>query len=89
MRNLLESKNTDIASWINIIFGPRQKYNNPKDEDLYFRYESYIDYSNNKKNELKFYRTDKASMAGVEFGITPIQTVFEGDIGKRKNKNII
>ena len=89
MRNLLESKNTDIVSWINIIFGPRQKYNNPKDEDLYFRYESYIDYSNNKKNELKFYRTDKASMAGVEFGITPIQTVFEGDIGKRKNKNII
>ena len=89
MRNLLESKNTDIASWINIIFGTKQKYNNPKDEDLFFRYESYIDYTNNKKNELKFYRINRVSMASVEFGITPIQTVFEGDIGKRKYKNII
>ena len=28
-------------------------------------------------------------MTSVEFGITPIQTVFEGDTGVRKNKNII
>ena len=89
MRNLLESKNIDIVSWINIIFGPKQKYNNPKDEDLYFRYESYIDYTNNKKKELQFYAQDKTSMTSVEFGITPIQTVFEGDTGVRKNKNII
>ena len=89
MRNLLESKNTDIISWINIIFGPKQKYQDSKKEDLYFRYESYIDYTDNKKNELKYYSQDKASMAGVEFGITPIQTVFEGDTGVRKNKNII
>ena len=88
MRNLLESKQIDIIAWINIIFGPRQKYKDEKKEDLYFRYESYIDYSNIKKNELKFYRHDKTSMTSVEFGITPIQTVFEGDTGKSKNRTI-
>ena len=89
MRNLLESKDTDIVSWINIIFGPKQKYNSTKDEDLLFRYESYIDYTNNKNKELQFYSQDKISMTSVEFGITPIQTVFEGDTGVRKNKNIV
>ena len=89
IRNVLESKQTDIISWINIIFGPRQKYKDPKEEDLYFRYESYIDYTDNKKNELKFYRHDMTSMTSVEFGITPMQIVFEGDTGKIKNKNYI
>ena len=89
MRNLLESKNTDIISWINIIFGPKQKYDDNKKKDFYFRNESYIDYTDNRETELKFYRNNKIYMSGVEFGITPIQTVFEEDIHKRKNKNII
>ena len=89
MRNLLESKQTDIVSWINIIFGPGQKYNNPKKEDLYFRNGSYIDYSDVKIDELKAYRHDQTAMTSVEFGITPIQTVFEGDTGKSKNRNNI
>ena len=87
MRNLLESKQTDIISWINLIFGPKQKYKKAKRLDLNFRYESYIDYSNITNNELKFYRHDKTSLTSVEFGITPLQTVFEGDTGKSKNKN--
>ena len=87
MRNLLESRQTDIISWINIIFGPGQKYNNPKKEDLYFRNESYIGYSNDKNPEFRAYRQDKAFMTSVEFGMTPVQTVYEGDIGKTKNRN--
>ena len=89
MRNLLESKQTDIVSWINIIFGPGQKYNNPKKEDLYFRNGSYIDYSDVKIDELKAYRHDQTAMTSVEFGLTPIQTVFEGDTNKSKNRNNI
>ena len=89
MRNFLESKNTDIISWIKIIFGPKQKYKNNKKEDLYFRNESYLDYTDNKNNEFKLFRKNKILMSSVEFGITPMQTVFEEDINKRKNKNII
>ena len=87
MRNLLESKQTDIISWINIIFGPGQKYKNPKDEDLYFRNESYIDYTNIKAEDFKYYRKDKNFMTSVEFGMTPIQIVFEGDTTKTKSRN--
>ena len=89
MRNLLESRQTDILSWINIIFGPGQKYRNPKKEDLYFRNESYIGYSNDKAPEFRAYRQDKTFMTSVEFGMTPVQTVFEDDIGKSKNRNNI
>ena len=38
MRNLLESKQTDIISWINIIFGAGQKYQNAKKKDLLFKF---------------------------------------------------
>ena len=86
MRNLLESKQTDIISWIKIIFGPGQKYNNPKKEDLFFRNESYIDYTMSKAIEFRSYRKDKAFMASVEFGMTPVQTVFDGDTVKNKNR---
>ena len=86
MRNLLESKQTDIISWINIIFGPGQKYKNPKNKDLFFRNESYIDYTNTKDEDFKYYRKDKTSMTSVEFGMTPIQIVFEGDTAKTKNR---
>ena len=87
MRNVLESKQTDIISWINIIFGPGQKYKNPKNEDLFFRNESYIDYTNTKAEDFKYYRKDKTFMTSVEFGMTPIQIVFEGDTTKTKSRN--
>ena len=89
MRNLLESRHTDIISWINIIFGPGQKYKNIKKEDLYFREESYIDYSDKNKKLIYLYSKSKSSMTCVEFGITPIQTVLATDLGKAKNKNKI
>ena len=86
MRNLLESKQTDIISWINIIFGPGQKYKT-KNKDLYFKNESYIDYTDETKEKLHENRNNKNMLTNVEFGVTPIQIVFEGDIGKNKNKN--
>ena len=89
MRNFLESKQTDIISWINIIFGPGQMYLNPKKKDLLFRKESYINYTDDKKKELHNYIRDTTFLASVEFGITPIQIISEEDMTKTKNRNVI
>ena len=86
LRNILEAKSTDIISWINIIFGSGQKYKSQKDKDLLFRNESYIYYYEDKNSTFKKYRKDKTFMTSVEFGMTPIQTVFEENIGKVKNR---
>lgn len=89
LRNILESKKVDIISWINIIFGAGQKYQNVKKKDLLFREKSYIDYTKDKSKDFINYRKDKNIMTSAEFGITPIETVFEGDfdIVKLKNRN--
>ena len=88
MRNLLESKQINIIPWINIIFGPGQKYKDPKKKDLYFRKESYIDFSKLRNSDFQNYRGDKTFMTSVEFGMTPVQTVFDGDISnKTKNRS--
>ena len=87
MRNLLESKQTDIISWINIIFGSGQKHKSFKDKEYFFKCESYIDYSTETKEKLQECRNNKLMLTNVEFGVMPIQIVFEGNIGKNKNKN--
>ena len=87
MRNLLESKQTDIISWINIIFGSGQKHKNGKDKEYFFKCESYIDYTTETKEKLQECRNNKLMLTNVEFGVTPIQIVFEGNIGKNRNKN--
>ena len=35
----------------------------------------------------EYYRKDKNFMTSVEFGMTPIQIVFEGDTTKTKSRN--
>jgi hypothetical protein len=87
LRNLLESKKVDILSWINIIFGPGQKYKNAKKRDLLFSEQSYIDYTKKKVKDFENYRQDKNYMTSAEFGITPIQTIFEGDLDISQIKN--
>jgi hypothetical protein len=89
LRNILESKKIDIISWINIIFGAGQKYQNAKKKDLLFREQSYIDYTKDKSKDFINYRQDKNIMTSAEFGITPIETVFEGDLDvvKLKSRN--
>ena len=72
MKKKLESTNNTINGWINLIFGIYQKYNNKN--ELYFRIESYIDKEDNDYN--KFLKDD-IIMSSVEFGLIPLQTIFE------------
>ena len=90
MRNFLESrKAADIISWINIIFGPEQKYKKLGRKDLLFKNESYIDFSDKKEKDFQIYREDDNFMVSVEFGISPVQIVLEGDTSKAKKRNNI
>ena len=76
-RNLLESKTNDINNWINLIFGTETKYKDYKKKDQLFRTESYIDYSAEKEEEFSNYVKDKDIMCSVDFGISPVQTLFK------------
>ena len=77
MRNLLESKVNSINSWIDIIFGVKNKYKSNKKQDQYFRTESYIDFSKDKEKEFDQYLKNKIIMESFDFGISPVQTLFE------------
>ena len=87
LRNILESKKIDIISWINIIFGAGQKYQNAKKKDLLFREQSYIDFTKSKSKDFINYRNDKSIMTSAEFGITPIETFFEEDLDMLRLRN--
>ena len=90
MRNLLESKSTQINLWIDIIFGPKQRYDDLKKKKQYFRDETYVDFSKDKEKDFEKYVNDKNIMTSVEFGITPVQTLFnEKEIINYKNRKII
>ena len=90
MRNLMESKSNEINYWINIIFGPKQRYDDFNKKDQYFRDETYVDFSKEKEKDFEKYVQDKNIMTSVEFGITPVQTLFnEKEIINYKNRNII
>ena len=90
MRNLLESRFTDINYWINIIFGPKQRYDKFGKKGQYFRDETYVDFSKDKEKEFEKYIKDSNTMTSVEFGITPVQTLFnEKEILNYKNRNVI
>ena len=90
MRNLLESKKTEINYWINIIFGPKQRYDNFKKQDQYFRDETYVDFTKDKEKDFAKYLSDSNIMTSVEFGISPVQTLFnEKEIINYKYRPII
>ena len=72
MKNRLENLSKELISWINIIFGSNQKESNK--HEYYFRDESFINLNNiYKKNYLK----DNLILGSVEFGVIPLQTVFD------------
>ena len=83
MKNRLENISKDFTNWINIIFGLNQKYS-PKNQQ-YFRTESYISINGNYQKYLK----DDNIMNSVEFGLIPLQTIFDNKIltnlQRRKN----
>ena len=90
MRNLLESKTNEINNWINLIFGTKTKYKNSRKKDQYFRTQSYIDFSDEKEKEFQNYITNKDIMLSVDFGISPVQTLFKKkEILDYFNRNII
>ena len=83
MKNRLENISKDLSNWINIIFGLNQKFS-PKNQQ-YFRTESFISINGNYQKYLK----DNNTMNSVEFGLIPLQTIFDNKIltnlQKRKN----
>jgi hypothetical protein len=79
MKNKLEHLNDNLMNWVHLIFGKYQKY--PKKDKnnkiKYFRNESYIDLD---EKMFKKYSNDDRIMRSVEFGLTPLQTIFDSKI---------
>jgi hypothetical protein len=71
MKNNLEICKEKINKWLNIIFGTKQKFNEKKEQ--YFRTESYLDNQNKNKD----YLNDNIALASIEFGLIPLQTIFD------------
>ena len=74
MKNKLEYLRDNISNWINNIFGTNQRTN--KKNQQYFRDESYI----NNEKEYQIYKKDNIIMTSVEFGLIPLQTIFDNKI---------
>ena len=74
MKKELESINNNLISWLNIIFGQEQRYiSRDKEKVQLFRKESYI---NIDKNLFEEYSNDEITMRSVDFGLIPLQTIF-------------
>ena len=87
MRNRLESQKMEITNWISIIFGNKKRYGNIKQKkEQYFKDETYINFSKEEEDNFEKYVKDGNIMTSVEFGITPLQTLFKG-VNADKNIN--
>ena len=76
MKTRLEYLEQDMSSWINLIFGLKQRYDNIEKKQ-YFRKESYINIEG--VDYTKYYKDD-IIMNSCDFGIMPLQTIFENKI---------
>ena len=87
MKEKLEKIKDSLYFWLNIIFGEEQKYKiNNKNKAQYFRNESYIDIN---EETYKEYSNNKIIMSSVDFGLLPLQTIFDNKfIHFQKGKNI-
>ena len=87
MKKQLESLNGCLCSWLNIIFGVEQKWKNVgKKKEQLFRTESYINDINQKT--FNKYTNDDLIMQSIEFGLIPLQTIFDPKIlNNLENKN--
>ena len=77
MKKELESLKKDLSTWLRIIFGDRQQYKERKKSGLLFRSESFIDINETTYEE---YSKDENIMKSVEFGLIPLQTIFDDKI---------
>ena len=87
MRNCLEEKNTKIFNWLHLIFGNRQKYNDINKLDQYFRSETYFNFNKDNNDKLNQYLKNDAIMSSVEFGLIPIQILFNDKETKDNEKS--
>jgi hypothetical protein len=76
MRNCLEEKHIKIYNWLHLIFGIKQKYNDINKLDQYFRSETYFNFNQESNEILSQYLKNDAIMSSVEFGLIPIQILF-------------
>ena len=79
MKKKLENLNgSNLGSWLNIIFGEGQKYKyKGKKKELLFRKHSYIDLD---ETTLINYTNNDIIMKCVEFGLIPLQTIYNTKI---------
>ena len=89
MKKQLENLNGNLCSWLSLIFGEKQKYKiNGKKKEQFFRNESYI--NNIDEKIFKNYTNNDLVMQAIEFGLIPLQTIFDSKIlsnlGYKKNK---
>ena len=85
MKNKLENLKYKLNFWIDIIFGKNQKYkNNKKKDQQFFRSESYIDVDNKTSEK---YSSDEFIMNSLEFGLIPLQTIYDYKIFENKSYN--
>ena len=87
MRNYLEKKYLEILNWLNIIFGNKQKYHNKNKLDQYFRSETYFSFNKEDDEKLNEYLKNDIIMSSVEFGLSPIQILFN-DKEIKENESI-
>ena len=81
MKDKLESMKDSLNFWLNIIFGEEQQYNKIKEQ--YFRNASYIDIDDETYNK---YSNDKIIMSSVDFGLIPLQTIFDNKFIQKQNE---
>ena len=86
MKNYLEKKNKEIFNWLNLIFGNRQKYHNNNKLDQYFRSETYFNFNKEEGDKLINYLKNDVIMSSIEFGLNPIQILFN-DKEIKENEN--
>ena len=79
MKHKLEHLNDNLKNWVKLIFGKYQRYpkKNKNHKIKYFRNECYIDLD---EEMFKKYSNDDGIMRSVEFGLTPLQTIFGSKI---------
>ena len=92
MRSNLENRFLDVYKWCNIIFGTKQKYNNKKEQ--LFKTETYINFNKETGVELNKYLNNDEIMNSVEYGLLPVQIIFDEidlkkiQINQNKNNNL-
>jgi len=85
-KNRLEKVKYDkLISWFDLIFGEHQRYKSKSKEDhQYFRDQGFIDVN---KETYQEYFNNEAIMSSVEFGLIPLQTIYNNKYFTNRKNN--